>query len=193
MVSVDVNSARLSLNSALSFGQDVSIFVRATDLPSGDKATLRYAIRLPKPFLVNTSVFVLTGYTGAVASVTNALSFGFTVAFGDDNFTVGTNGVLRLTAAQNGAATITASVRVSDGNSLITLSYTLLAAEEFRFAPDKLAATITTYGDNRALLTALAVGPLSAVRYARISVVPADLEDRLRFLPMAALSACCNH
>ena len=178
VVSVDVNSARLSLNSALSFGQDVSIFVRATDLPSGDKATLRYAIRLPKPFLVNTSVFVLTGYTGAVASVTNALSFGFTVAFGDDNFTVGTNGVLRLTAAQNGAATITASVRVSDGNSLITLSYTLLAAEEFRFAPDKLAATITTYGDNRALLTALAVGPLSAVRYARISVVPADLEDR---------------
>ena len=125
---------------------------------------------------MNTSVFVLTGYTGAVASVTNALSFGFTVAFGDDNFTVGTNGVLRLTAAQNGAATITASVRVSDGNSLITLSYTLLAAEEFRFAPDKLAATITTYGDNRALLTALAVGPLSAVRYARISVVPADLE-----------------
>ena len=51
-------------------------------------------------------------------------------------------------------------------------------AEELRFTPDKLAATITVAADNRAFFTALAVGPLSAVRYARISVVPADLESR---------------
>ena len=95
---------------------------------------------------MNASVFVLTDYTGAVASVTNALSLGFTVVSGDDNFSVGTNGVLSLTAAQNGATTITAGVRVShEGTPLITLGYTLLVAEELRFTPDKLAATITTY------------------------------------------------
>ena len=100
-------------------------------------------------------------------------------AFGDDNFALGTNGVLSLTAAQNGAATIPARVRVShEGNPLITLDYTLLVGEELRFTPDKLAATITTSADNRAFLTASAVGPLSAVRYALISVVPANLEDR---------------
>ena len=47
-----------------------------------------------------------------------------------------TNGVLSLTAAQNGATTITAGVRVShEGTPLITLGYTLLVAEELRFSP----------------------------------------------------------
>ena len=159
LISVDVNSARLSLNSELGFGRTVSVFVEATDRPSGDKATLRYVqIIPPLPTLVNASVFVLTDYTGAVASVTNALSLGFTVVSGDDNFSVGTNGVLSLTAAQNGATTITAGVRVShEGTPLITLGYTLLVAEELRFTPDKLAATITTY-DTGVIHTAEALG-----------------------------------
>ena len=128
---------------------------------------------------MNASVFVLTGYTGAVASVAYAPGGEWSLLFGDDNFVLGTNGVLSLTAAQNGAATITASVRVSHERiSPVTLGYTLLAVDELRFTPDKLAATITTSADNRAFLTASAVGPLSAVRYALISVVPANLEDR---------------
>ena len=98
--------------------------------------------------------------------------------------------MLSLTAAQNGAATITASVRVSHERiSPVTLGYTLLAVDELRFTPDKLAATITTSADNRAFLTASAVGPLSAVRYALISVVRRILKIALRLLPMAALSA----
>ena len=148
--------------------------------PSADKAILQYVhIIPPAPALVNASVFVLTGYTGAVASVAYAPGGEWSLLSGDDNFALGTNGVLSLTAAQNGAATIPARVRVShEGNPLITLDYTLLVGEELRFTPDKLAATITTSADNRAFLTASAVGPLSAVRYALISVVPANLEDR---------------
>ena len=153
-------SARLSLNSALSFGQDVSIFVRATDLPSGDKSDFAVCHKITETIFSEYLSLCIDRLYGAVASVTNALSFGFTVAFGDDKLYRWGRMGCEIDGAQNGAATITASVRVSDGNSLITLSYTLLAAEEFRFAPDKLAATITTYGDNRALLTALAVGPV---------------------------------
>ena len=183
LLSVDINNAILSLNSALEFesGRTVSVIIEVTDNnPSADKAILQYVhIIPPAPALVNASVFVLTGYTGAVASVAYAPGGEWSLLSGDDNFALGTNGVLSLTAAQNGAATIPARVRVShEGNPLITLDYTLLVGEELRFTPDKLAATITTSADNRAFLTASAVGPLSAVRYALISVVPANLEDR---------------
>ena len=69
-------------------------------------------------------------------------------------------------------------MRVShDDISPVTLGYTLLVVEQLRFTSAP-SVTITTAVDNRAFFTALAVGPLSAVQYARISVVPADLESR---------------
>ena len=39
------------------------------------------------------------------------------------------------------------------GPPLITLGYTLLVAEELRFTPDKLAATITVAADNRGVFS----------------------------------------
>ena len=90
---------------------------------------------------------------------------------GDNQFTVGEDGVLSLTAAQNNVESLTLIVQVGDkseggslpvrvgytlngdtytvfqqgGSSRVTVGYTLLVGEELRFEPDKLAATITTY------------------------------------------------
>ena len=97
LISVDINSARLSLNSELA-AQDLSVFIEATDRPSGDKATLRY-VRLtpPPPALVGASLLVSPSYTGPVASITNASSGNWTLVAGDNNFTLGADGVLSLT------------------------------------------------------------------------------------------------
>ena len=69
LISVDVNSARLSLNSDLRTGPEhtVNVYVEATDNnSSSDKATLRHALVIsPRPYFVNVSVAVLTLYTGA--------------------------------------------------------------------------------------------------------------------------------
>ena len=47
------------------------------------------------------------------------------MVFGDDNFSVGADGALSLTAEIAATSTLTASVAVNDGLSQITLGYTL--------------------------------------------------------------------
>ncbi|WOV90132.1 MAG: hypothetical protein R1F54_06090 [Candidatus Zeuxoniibacter abyssi] len=66
--------------------------------------------------------------TGVVASVTNVFpASGFSLAVGGDNFILGTDGVLSLTAAIAVSSLLTVSIAV-DGPPLITLSYTLTIA-----------------------------------------------------------------
>ena len=71
LISVDITIARLSLNSALELesGRTVSVIIEATDNnPLGDDTAILQYVHIipPTPALVNASVFVLTGYTGAV-------------------------------------------------------------------------------------------------------------------------------
>ena len=83
---------------------------------------------LASPALVNVSGVVLAGYTGPVASVANVLlASGFSLVAGDDNFALGADGVLSLTAAIGVSSVLTVSIAV-DGPSLITLGYTLTVA-----------------------------------------------------------------
>ena len=91
MASVDVNNALLSLNSDLA-AQNFSVFIEATDLPSGDKATLRYIRVISSQLFTNVSAAVLTLYTGAVASITNAPFGKFRIMSDDNNFAVGADG-----------------------------------------------------------------------------------------------------
>ena len=127
VLSVDVNSAILNLNSSQDFGQTISVFIEATDNNSTTgKATLRYIQIIPAPSFVSASVTVLFNYTGRVASITNAPpASGFTVVSGNANFTVGTDGALSLTATILVSSTLTASVLVDDGSQSTTLGYTL--------------------------------------------------------------------
>ena len=133
VIFVDTNSAILNLNSALGAGKTFSVFVEATDIPSGDKAILQFRIipPPPAPFLVNVSVAVSPFYTGPVASIAAAPNSQFTVVFGDNNFIVGTTGILSLTArigvtSALAATVLTASIVVDDGMPLLTtLGYTL--------------------------------------------------------------------
>ena len=98
VASVDVNNALLSLNSDLA-AQNFSVFIEATDLPSGDKATLRYIRVISSPLFTNVSAAVLTLYTGAVASITNAPFGKFRIMSDDNNFAVGADGVVSLVKA----------------------------------------------------------------------------------------------
>ena len=66
-------------------------------------------------------------YTGGVASVANAPSGKWTLVFGDDNFTLGADGILRLTTAIGVSSVLTVSIAV-DAPPLITLGYTLTIA-----------------------------------------------------------------
>ena len=66
---------------------------------------------------------------------------------------------------------------------LITLGYTLLVAEELRFTPDKLAATITTY-DTGVIHTAEALGGIIGhdISYLLLSTNRALFSETLIFL-----------
>ena len=133
VVSVDVNSALLSLNSDLA-AQDFSVFIEATDRPSGDKATFRYVLITPGPFLANASVLVLTAYTGPVASIANVPSSGgWTIVSGGNNFAVGADGVLSLTATITVVSTLRADIVIVDGLSSITLGYILKVVGDCSF------------------------------------------------------------
>ena len=110
----------------------LSLYILVLEQPIGEmdprRATLLLtvaAVAAAKPSFVNASIIVSLSYTGAVASVTNAPGGGFTVVFGDDNFSVGADGALSLTAEIAATSTLTASVAVNDGLSQITLGYTL--------------------------------------------------------------------
>ena len=140
LISVDVNSARLSLNSDLRTGPEhtVNVYVEATDNnSSSDKATLRHALVIsPRPYFVNVSVAVLTLYTGAVASVANApSSFYFQVIHGSEFFSIESDGVLRFKRAIGLPGRYLASVAVFEfaSSTILTLGYTLKVVGDCSF------------------------------------------------------------
>ena len=148
---------------------------------------------------------VLTGYTGSVGSLSvsgrEGNRYSYNLVAGDNQFTVGEDGVLSLTAAQNNVESLTLIVQVGDkseggslpvrvgytlngdtytvfqqgGSSRVTVGYTLLVGEELRFEPDKLAATITTYDSGLVIHTVEALGGIGDITYARVSANPPAL------------------
>ena len=130
VVSLDVNRAALSISSDIGIAT-ISIYLEVADNTDPvTKATLRY-VQIARPAFADATAVVagavLASYTGAVASIVSAPSGKLTLVAGDDNFDLGTNGVLSLTMAFAVSTTLTASVVVDETPTvpLTTLGYTL--------------------------------------------------------------------
>ena len=96
--------------------------------PNTPALTLTLTLAVPaRPVLADASGAAPLSYTGGVASVANAPSGKWTLVFGDDNFTLGADGILRLTTAIGVSSVLTVSIAV-DAPPLITLGYTLTIA-----------------------------------------------------------------
>ena len=131
-VSIDVNRAALSLSSLDNIGiATISVYLEVEDNTDPvTKATLLY-VQVTRPAFVNAPAVVdgavVLSHTGAVASIVSAPSGKLTLVAGDDNFDLGTNGVLSLTMTFAVSTTLTASVVVDETPTvpLTTLGYTL--------------------------------------------------------------------
>ena len=131
-VSIDVNRAALSLSSLDNIGiATISVYLEVEDNTDPvTKATLLY-VQVTRPAFVNAPAVVdgavVLSHTGAVASIVRAPSGKLTLVAGDDNFDLGTNGVLSLTMTFAVSTTLTASVVVDETPTvpLTTLGYTL--------------------------------------------------------------------
>ena len=169
----------VSLTAELTTPVSASIYIRATTATEQATLVLQLAAVDPPPLaaaLVNASVFVLTGETGVVASLSVSGGVGaYTYAVGGD-FTVSADGLLSL-AAGDDIATLTATVTIDDSHdntAPITAGYTLLVVEQLRFASAP-PVTITTYDRGEVFYTAEALGGIGGITYVRASVNPTAL------------------
>ena len=204
-LSVQVNGGRLTVY--LAVGSFITYTPGAGELILvylGDGTTTTTRIGELRADIVARAI-VLTGYTGSVGSLSvsgrEGNRYSYNLVAGDNQFTVGEDGVLSLTAAQNNVESLTLIVQVGDkseggslpvrvgytlngdtytvfqqgGSSRVTVGYTLLVGEELRFEPDKLAATITTYDSGLVIHTVEALGGIGDITYARVSANPPAL------------------
>ena len=110
----------------------LSLYILVLEQPIGEmdprRATLLLtvaAVAAAKPSFVNALNYSVAFLYGGGGVRHECARGGFTVVFGDDNFSVGADGALSLTAEIAATSTLTASVAVNDGLSQITLGYTL--------------------------------------------------------------------